>query len=267
MKRFAQFALSAATVTAVVLSHSTVRLFPFALAIPVVYLIVNRLVAGVRFEQTVSRAYLMYFLMELTGMLLQAEELGYRLQNEMNSISDPQATLLELISELPEILTRTLMPLACGVAVYIIFGNSSEVSAEAARSAHDGRHAIQLTELLQNARVPEAVAQLMTDLVSQIDAINSACRNFTHVVGTSAKDLQNVGAEAGTAAHSLNVLAQQIAALKDSLQTIRAAVAETGNDIQGLRKIVSEIGEVVSEFSEIAASRILKFSREMAHAE
>lgn len=272
MKRTVELMLPTAAVLLIVLTHGIWSLFPLPLIIPVVFLILNHILAGVPVKESAPRAYLMYFLTGLIGLLTQAVEFGhavsdampesYRTDSDMSASAD-QANSLNLLSSmlvatLPEIMLQTVTPLVCGVAVFILFGGTSS----GGNATLNTTHLQQLNELLKRARIPEAAASLMQELLTQTDAIRSTSTEFSQSVSQTALQIGAVGTRAAATAEQFGGLASQTASLTSDLLQVRKKIAEMQSDVSHLHATVAEIGQVVDEFSEIAASRILNFTYE-----
>ncbi len=270
MKRAFELILPTSAVLLIVLTHAVWSLYPLPLLIPVAYLILNRSLVGIPLKDSAPRAYLMYFLTGLIGLLTQAVEFGHAVSSTMTEsegaigdISD-QANGLHLLSSilvatLPEILLQAVTPLVCGVAVFIIFGGTS---AGGGNSTLNATHLQQLNELLKRARIPEAAATLMQELLTQTDAIRSTSAEFSESVGQTAVQIGTVGTRAAETAVQFANLTSHTASLTSDLQQVRRKIAEMQSDVSHLHATVGEIRQVVDEFSEIAASRILNFTYE-----
>lgn len=268
MKRTVELLLPALAVLLIVLTHAVLSLFPLPLVIPMAFLVLNRVLAGIPLRESAPRAYLMYFLTGLIGLLVQAVAFGHAVSDVVPGIGSTNGTddenglqLLSsmLVAALPDILMQTVSPLVCGVAVFIVFGGTSSGGGS---STFNATHLQQLNELLKRARIPEAAASLMQELLTQTDAIRSTSAEFSQSVGQSAAQIGAVGTQAAGAAQQFAALSSQTASLTSDLLLVRQKITEMQSDVAHLHATVAEIGQVVDQFSEIAASRILNFTDE-----
>jgi len=219
-------------------------------------------------EDAASRCYLMYFLMGLTGMVLQASSLGDDLQFALTQMAesgdDSSEAWITLIARMPDIMLHALLPLASGVAVYVLFGNFSISGAQASHGSITGDSVTELAALLQEGRIPEAAAQLITAILSQTERLSVVSLQFATATASAAGNLETIGTEAGRTAQQHQSLGTQTGVLTADVQKIQQQIAETRRDISKLQTSVGDIGQVVEDFSEIAASRILNFSCDTA---
>jgi len=250
------------------LAHFSTPTFYLSLVIPLAYLVWRRTTKGGVTEDAASRCYLMYFLMGLTGMVLEASALGDDLQFALTQMAesgdDSSEAWITLIARMPDIMLHALLPLASGVAVYVLFGNFSISGAQASHGSITGDSVNELTALLQEGRIPEAAAQLITAIVSQTERLSVVSQQFATATASAAGNLETIGTEAGRTAQQLQSLGTQTGVLTADVQKIQQQIAETRRDISKLQTSVGDIGQVVEDFSEIAASRILNFSCDTA---
>ena len=262
MKRVLSESLPLVTVGLVFLSAS-LPLFPLPLILPLLFLWLQKVVAAVPTNESAPRAYLMYFLMGLTGLVSEAGEIR-QLTSLMTAAEEPSEMMSRLaevmISRLPSTMMKTLSPLLCGVAVYIVFGGHGSSSSSPLNTSH----LQQLNDLLQRARIPEAAASLMQELIVQTETIRSRSAEFGQTLGDAGHQIAASGIQAAASAEQFAKLAAQTAALASDMKIVRSKIAEMQADVGGVRQSVSEIGQVIDDFSEIAASRILNFSDETA---
>ena len=255
-------------ILAMALAHFSTPTFYLSLAIPLAYLMWRRSAKGGVSEDAASRCYLMYFLMGLTGMVLEASSLGDDLQFALTQMAesgdDASEAWITLIARMPDIMLHALLPLASGVAVYVLFGNFSISGAQASHGSITGDSVAELAALLQQGRIPEAAAQLITAMVSQTERLSVVSQQFATATESAAGNLETIGTEARRTAQQLQSLGTQTGVLTADVQMIQQQIAETRRDISKLQTSVGDIGQVVEDFSEIAASRILNFSYETA---
>lgn len=263
MKNFATLFLTVIS-TAAILSAAVLPLFPWVLVIPLLYLFLNRILAGIPLKESAPKAYLMYFLMGLSGIPQEASELRNLTSPAQSSVEPGELTqrmTSHLVSQLPGILVRTLSPLLCGIAVYIIFGATDDSG-----SPLNTSHLQQLNDLLQRAKIPDAAATLMQELLTQTEHIRNRSSEFGHALEQAASQITAVGTQAAASSSQFSALSTQTALLANDLKRVRSSISELQQDVEDVKTSVSEIGQVIDDFSDIAASRILNFSVDTAQA-
>lgn len=253
---------------AVVKLQSSDSSHTWALAVPVVYLILSKVLTGADLPSAAGRAYLLCFVAGMAGLVAQVSELMWslRAQIENQSSSAIAASAISagpvgemypwLLQAAADLLANLAAPLMLGIGLYAacsVFELASANSEQQVKPILD-----KLNEWFEASGTPEELRQYVIDMHQRMNDLQQGCAATATQFSAAEKGLSLMTNAAAQTNSTLNQVCSNSTRLSGELQELSNDIAGVRAAVDQWKAAVSQIGNVVDELSDIVSKRILE---------
>lgn len=228
----------------------------FALAAPVLYLVLSPLLAGSDLPSAAGRSYLLCFLTSLVTLVAGISKLTTQLSLLTTDSVEPQAAQHLMVAGIAELLPNLLMPLGLGV---IIYAASSVFEKQGTTKTEDHAGLIdQITHWFESHGASESLLNYLRSVLQVAQQLEGACQLLTNQAAQTGQGLSNMNQAAESSRHAIESVTSQTSKLDHSLKSLEGDLVRVSASVDQLQSAVSQMSHVVDEISEIISKKILE---------
>lgn len=249
------------------------------IAVPLGYMLLARLLAGMSAARSSQRAYMLGFVTGLMGMFLAASELLLIMSEAVGMEAETSLILLQgAMVSLPNVLVEFLVPFLYGVSLYLVFScQEEEGGTGSAHTSPDLTPWFQRWESwLQTSDAPEVIRRSLSELGQQLAELSQSYHHLQQHASATSDVLNRVHDEAAAAGEridSLHASAKNLGKESEDLRRefdqltadSRAVRSEVRSQLNDARSSLEESREVMDQFADLVSHRILEESRPAGH--